>query len=174
MTSKARKLLVPFAAAVALFIASETTVDAAGGSRPTGGRSGGSDVAEHYERGIAAVKAEDYRKALKHFEKARKADRKNPDVLNMLGYTQRKLGKLKDAFKSYEEALKRRKRFPQAREYLAEAHLQAALMQLQILESYGADAVNERKLLAQALRRAADAVDPNGNLKTGAVASGDW
>jgi len=51
----------------------------------------------------------------------------------MLAFTQRKTGHLDDAFRNYRRALEISRPFPQAREYLGEAHIQAALQQVEIL-----------------------------------------
>lgn len=133
---------------------------------------GREDPAAHFAQGQQALEAKNYRVALDHFEQAVRGDRKNPDYLNMLAYTQRKLGKLEDAFKNYASALDRREKFPQAREYLGEAHIQAALEQLAKLQSYGPEGEKELKMLIEAFQRAAASINADGSLK-GASAS-DW
>ena len=47
-----------------------------------------------------------YSKALKKLEKAYKSDKNNPDILNYLGFTLRKTGKLEEAEKYYLAGLK--------------------------------------------------------------------
>ena len=64
-------------------------------------------------------------------------------------------GKLDEAFKNYDKALSVRERFPQAREYLGEAHVQAALEQARLLQSYGADGEKDLAGLVAAFARAA-------------------
>ena len=111
---------------------------------------------ELYQKGMTAAKAEDYDKAYEYFKSAHKQDPDNPDILNMLAYSQRKRGNLDEAFKYYESALKLRPQFPQAREYLGEAHIQAALEQIKILQSYGSEADHELEDLVEAFREAAE------------------
>lgn len=110
---------------------------------------------DFYMQGMAAAKAEDYDKAYDYFMRAHGQDSENPDILNMLAYSQRKRGNLEEAFQYYESALKLRPRFPQAREYLGEAHIQAALEQIKILQSYGSEADHELEDLIKAFREAA-------------------
>jgi Tfp pilus assembly protein PilF len=73
----------------------------------------------------------------------------------MLAFTQRKLGDLDAAFANYAKALELRPDFPQAREYLAEAHLQAAMAQMKILRDSGKDAEAEVAQLLDAFAKAA-------------------
>ena len=106
-----------------------------------------------YEQGLQKVQAKDYAGALPLFEKAQKAKKNDPDILNMLAFTQRKTGDLDAAFANYAKALEIKPDFPQAREYLAEAHLQAAMAQMKILRDSGAKA--EAALLQDAFAKAA-------------------
>ena len=121
------------------------------------------------ERAETAVRAGDCFTALPLLERARKADAKNADVWNLLAYCQRKTGRLDDAFANYRRALELRPKFPAAREYLGEAHLQAALRELEALRAYGESGREELARLQAALRAAADGA-------TGAAGepSGDW
>ena len=138
---KTTRWLIGLAIVLCIMIGLAATVDASGsGSKPKSKSktpSRQTTVADYYNQGMAAVQAKDYRKALGMFEKADQLKRNDPDTLNMLAYTNRKLGKLDQAFALYDQALKRRPRFPEAREYLGEAHIQAALQQIEILRSYG-------------------------------------
>jgi Tfp pilus assembly protein PilF len=109
-----------------------------------------------YEQGMAAVSLGNYVEAEKNFTAALKADPKNPDILNMLAYTNRKLGKLDTAFLLYKKALALRPRFPQAREYLGEAHIQAVLQQIEILKTYGSEGKDDLDELLNALKQAAE------------------
>jgi tetratricopeptide (TPR) repeat protein len=106
----------------------------------------GMELAEEGRHAAARVK----------FEEAYKLQGDDPDVLNMLAFTMRKTGDLEGAFAMYEKALQKRERFPQAREYLGEAHLQAALKQVYALRSYGAEGQEELNALLDALKRAAN------------------
>lgn len=108
-----------------------------------------------YARGMELVKEARYAEALERFRAAVKKDKKNPEYLNMLAYTQRKNGNLDDAFETYAKALQAKPKFPQAREYLGEAHLQALLLQIDVLRGYGADGKKELDALVAALQEAA-------------------
>lgn len=123
--------------------------------RPTFPAQEKKQAAELYEQGVKAARDQDYAAALKSFIKADEKDANNPDILNMMAFTQRKSGMLKDAFANYERALALRPKFPQAREYLGEAHLQAALAELETLKSYGPEGQEEYDDLAAALKTAA-------------------
>jgi len=94
--------------------------------------------ADVYHQGVAATKQKDYQQAVQLFQQALKSDPRNPDVLNMLAFSLRKSGRLDEAFDYYRQALEIKPQFPEAREYLGEAHLQAALREIQTLKSYGA------------------------------------
>ena len=110
-----------------------------------------------YEQGVAILETGDYMKARRAFERAAKKSPRDPDVLNMLAYSQRKSGQLDRAIDTYKQALALRPQFPQAREYLGEAYLQAALRELQTLGGYGPEAELHRAQLTKALQDAAAA-----------------
>lgn len=129
----------------------------------------GSDL---YKQGVAAVQANQFAQALPLFEKANQAEKNNPDVLNMLAYTQRKLGKTQDALNNYYRALALRPNFPQAREYLGEAYLQAALEELDKLQHAGAEGQKQADLLKRALHDAASKAGPAA--KTAAAKPNTW
>jgi hypothetical protein len=93
----------------------------------------------------------------------------------MIAYTQRKTGKLDDAFENYHKALGMRPKFPEAREYLGEAHIQAALLQIDILREYGKDGETELAQLVSVLRRAAETLSPEAFDDASKFGSdGDW
>jgi Flp pilus assembly protein TadD len=112
-----------------------------------------------FKLGRAAVEANDYAHALEIFEKAHEAAPENPDVLNMLAYSQRKNGHLDQAIETYHAALKLRPDFPEAREYLGEAYVQAALREIETLKSYGEAGKEEREDLEEALKEAAASLE---------------
>ena len=114
-----------------------------------------SDVMELYEKGQKALKDKKFQNALGLFKEAQQTDPTNPDVLNMLAYTQRKLGNLNDAFTNYRKALTLGPKFPEAREYLGEAHLQAIILEIETLRSYGEDGAEQLADLIQALKQTA-------------------
>jgi Flp pilus assembly protein TadD len=118
-----------------------------------------------YDQGMELVKAGDFAKARRSFEQANRKSPRDPDVLNMLAYSQRKSGRLDRAIETYQQALKLRPKFPQAREYLAEAYLQAALRELDTLKSYGSEADAERAAVIQAMQAAAADLPPPPEVK---------
>ena len=123
-----------------------------------GGGSGAGDAAGFYDKGVQADKAGDYKTALDNFKKAQEIDRNNPDILNMLAHSQRKLGMIDEALDNYKRALKLRPNFPEAREYLGEAYIQAALREIETLKSYGKKGDEQREDLIKALKDAAQSV----------------
>ena len=68
------------------------------------------------------------------------------------------MGQVDEALGTYGEALKERPRFPQAREYLGEAYLQAALREMEILRSYGPLGAKELRDLEKAFLEAASQI----------------
>jgi tetratricopeptide (TPR) repeat protein len=117
------------------------------------------DPAELFKQGSLLAEQEKYSAALPLFERANRIDSNNPDTLNMLAFTQRKLGDLDDALVNYGKALKLRSRFPEAREYRGEAYVQAALREIKILRSYGPSAEHELKDLIETFKDAAKTLD---------------
>jgi tetratricopeptide (TPR) repeat protein len=71
------------------------------------------------------------------FDEANRVESHNPDILNMLAYSQRKSGMLDQSIANYKRALALRHHFPEADEYLGEAYIQAALAQIQTLLDHG-------------------------------------
>jgi tetratricopeptide (TPR) repeat protein len=134
------------------------TVNASGGG---GGGAGGDDNSSAsilYEKGVKADKAGDFNKALDYFKKAYDLDSTNPEILNMMAHSQRKLGMIDDALVNYKKALTIRPRFADAREYLGEAYIQAALREVDTLKSYGKEGSEQREDLVKALKDAAAGV----------------
>ena len=132
-------------------------VEASGSSKPkkSTDEAGADKVAKLYAEGEGLVWAGKYDEALAVFKKAHKQDKKNPDVLNLLAYTQRKTGDLDGALENYHKALKLKPHFPEAREYLGEAYIQAALRQVEALRGYGTEGQKELTELTQAFKKAA-------------------
>ena len=71
-----------------------------------------------------------YSKALKKLEQAYKADKTNPDILNYLGFTLRKTGKLEEAEKYYLAGLKIKPDHNGINEYLGELYVKTGRMDL--------------------------------------------
>ena len=123
-------------------------------SQAAGQDDGDNEAMQAYERGMALVKEGRYQEALDHFKTAAKKDKKSPEYLNMVAYTQRKVGNLDDAFENYAKVLEMKPDYAPAREYLAEAHIQAALLQLDVLRGYGDKGKKEADALTAAFDEA--------------------
>lgn len=114
-------------------------------------------AADSFKQGKQAAEAGNFAEAARLFGEALKLDPRSPDILNELAHAQRKLGKLDDAFTNYNKALKLRPKFPEAREYLGEAHVQAVLREIETLKGYGDAGKEELEDLVKALKDAAAA-----------------
>ena len=112
-------------------------------------------AASLYDQGVDASNNNDFQKALPIFEEALRADPDNPDILNMLAHTQRKIGMIDEALANYKKALALRPRFPEAHEYLGEAYIQAALREVETLKDYGNDGKEELEDLSNFFKDAA-------------------
>lgn len=88
-----------------------------------GDSSSGEEVASGYERAVDLIESSGYEKAIRILEKLNREDPGNADVLNMLGYAHRKLGRLEPAFGFYRDALAIEPRHLGANEYLGELYL---------------------------------------------------
>ncbi|GJM43576.1 MAG: hypothetical protein DHS20C21_04180 [Gemmatimonadota bacterium] len=128
------------------------------GDAPQKEGAAGDEAQAMYERGMELIQEGRFQDALERFEKAHKKRKDEPEFLNMVAYSQRKVGRLEDAFESYHRVLAMDPTFAPAREYLGEAHIQAALHQLDALREYGDRANGEYERLAAALREAAAAL----------------
>ena len=81
-----------------------------------------------------------YAQAFKKLEKAYRTDKKNPDILNYMGYTTRKVGNFDQAEKFYLEGLKIKPNHNGINEYLGELYVATnrhnlAVERLEILKS---------------------------------------
>jgi tetratricopeptide (TPR) repeat protein len=108
-----------------------------------------------YDQGVTAHKNGDFQKALALFNQALTQDWNNPDILNMLAHTQLKLGMIDEALDNYKKALSIRPQFPEAREYLGEAYVQAALREIKTLKDYGSSGVQQAEDLTKVFKDAA-------------------
>ena len=93
-----------------------------------------------------------YTQAFKKLEKAYKSDKKNPDVLNYMGFTTRKVGNFDKAEKYYLEGLKINPNHNGINEYLGELYVQTnridkANERLSILKNCNCDEYNELELI---------------------------
>ena len=86
--------------------------------------SGSDETRSGYERAVKLVEAADYEDALEILERLNREAPGNADVLNMLGYAHRKLGRSETAFDHYRDALAIEPRHLGANEYLGELYLE--------------------------------------------------
>ena len=121
----------------------------------------GRKVSSVYDLGVDAATHGDFGNAEELFQKALQADPENPDTLNQLAHAQRKNGRLDEALENYKKALALRPNFPEAREYLGEAYLQAAMRELATLRGYGDAGKEQAEDLAKEIRETGkDLKDP--------------
>ena len=132
-------------------MADDTPTNAMAASNPTAT----TQTVSLYDQGLSASQANDFQKALPLFEQALRNDPNNPDILNMLAHTQRKIGLLEESLANYKKALDLRPNFPEAHEYLGEAYIQAALLELQVLKSDGGNAKEQVEDLTNFIKDAA-------------------
>ena len=109
------------ALAVSLFGAGMPLAAPAAGSDDT---SGTDQARSAYERAVKLVEAADYEDAIRVLRKLNKKEPRNPDVLNMLGFSQRKLGRTESALDYYQQALAIEPLHLGANEYLGELYLE--------------------------------------------------
>ena len=93
-----------------------------------------------------------YARAFKKLEKAHKTDKKNPDILNYMGFTTRKVGNFEQAEKFYLEGLKIKPNHNGINEYLGELYVQTnqidkANERLTVLKNCNCDEYNELQLI---------------------------
>ncbi len=93
-----------------------------------------------------------YAQAFKKLEKAYKTDKKNPDILNYMGFTTRKTGNFDQAEKFYLEGLKIKPNHNGINEYLGELYVQTnqidkANERLAVLKNCDCDEYNELELI---------------------------
>lgn len=99
-----------------------------------------SKVERLYSEGEKQVKKDNYTEAIENFKKILEEKSSHPEALNMLAYSQRKMGRNRKSIRNYWKALDNKPNFPEAREYLGQAYLQAALEQLNRLKNRGDEA----------------------------------
>ena len=93
-----------------------------------------------------------YAQAFKKLEKAYKTDKKNPDILNYMGFTTRKVGNFDQAEKFYLEGLSIKPNHNGINEYLGELYVQTnrigkAKERLAVLKNCNCDEYNELELI---------------------------
>jgi len=113
--------------------ASETNSSAMGEANPTAS----ANTLSLYDQGIAAVHQKDFKKALQCFSRVVQDNPKNPDALNMLAFSQRKLGHMDEAIANYQRALVLRPNFREAMQYLSEAYVELGEEQVEQFRKTG-------------------------------------
>ena len=93
-----------------------------------------------------------YSQAFKKLEKAYSTDKTNPDILNYLGYTSRKIGNFTDAEKFYLTGLNIKPDHNGINEYLGELYVQTnriekANQRLEVLKNCNCDEYKELELI---------------------------
>ena len=93
-----------------------------------------------------------YSQAFKKLEKAYKSDKKNPDILNYMGFTTRKTGNFEKAEKFYLEGLSLKPNHNGINEYLGELYVQTnridkANERLEVLKSCNCKEYGELELI---------------------------
>ena len=93
-----------------------------------------------------------YSQAFSKLEKAHKSDKKNPDILNYMGFTTRKVGNFEQAEKFYLQGLKIKPNHNGINEYLGELYVQTnqidkANERLAVLKNCNCDEYNDLQLI---------------------------
>jgi tetratricopeptide (TPR) repeat protein len=93
-----------------------------------------------------------YSQAFKKLEKAYSTDKKNPDILNYMGYTSRKVGNFGEAEKFYLKGLSLKPNHNGINEYLGELYVQTdridkANERLEVLKKCNCDEFSELELI---------------------------
>jgi len=105
-----------------------------GGSSGSGGSSGGgggtltitsdSEANADYQRAQTAIAGADYKTAADLLQKVLTRQPENPDVLNLMGFSERKMGEASTALMYYKKALDLQPTHIGANEYLGELYLE--------------------------------------------------
>ena len=105
-----------------------------GGGSSGGGNSGGgggtltitsdSDANADYQKAQSAIAGADYKTAAELLQKVLTRQPDNPDVLNLMGFSERKLGESSSAMQYYKKALDLQPNHIGANEYLGELYLE--------------------------------------------------
>ena len=152
---------------LSLFLSS--TLLAAGSDSSSGSSSSGSSSSKEetlYEAAVKLVKRAGklekkdktdkakklYAQAFNKLEKAYKSDKKNPDILNYMGFTTRKTGNFEKAEKFYLEGLSLKPNHNGINEYLGELYVQTnridkANERLEVLKSCNCKEYGELELI---------------------------
>ncbi len=130
------------------------------------GNGGGSSEVDYYKEAVSLVKRAGkletkgklekakklYSKAFKNLEKADKKDKNNPDILNYMGFTSRKIGNFAEAENYYLSGLKINPNHNGINEYLGELYVQTgkidkAKERLKVLSNCNCEEFKELELI---------------------------
>lgn len=111
-----------FGTGVALALLCASALAAGGGGWR---ESAGADVGAELAAAQKLIDARDWNGAIVELERAQRRNERNADVHNLLGYSLRHAGRLKEAFAHYDRALRLDPWHRGAHEYAGEARLQA-------------------------------------------------
>ena len=90
----------------------------------SGTSTGNGDADEEYRIAKTAIAQFDYQKAIDHLQKVLAATPDNADALNLMGFSERKLGHLDASLAYYDKALALKPEHLGANEYLGELYLE--------------------------------------------------
>ena len=139
----------------------------AAGGESSGTSGGGEDVSKsNYKQAVSLIKRAGklekkdkidkakklYSQAFQKLEKAHKSDKKNPDILNYMGFTTRKVGNFEQAEKYYLKGLNIKPNHNGINEYLGELYVQTnrinkANERLEVLKGCNCEEYNELELI---------------------------
>ena len=139
----------------------------AAGGESSGTSGGGEDVSKsNYKQAVSLIKRAGklekkdkidkakklYSQAFQKLEKAHKSDKKNPDILNYMGFTTRKVGNFDQAEKYYLKGLSFKPNHNGINEYLGELYVQTnridkANERLDVLKGCNCEEYNELELI---------------------------
>ena len=155
-----------------IFIFLSTSAMSAGTSSSSGSRGGDGAVKSNYQKAVTLIKhakkyekkvktdkaEKRYKKALKLLTKANKKKPNNPDTLNYLGFTTRKLGDFENGEKYYLEGLAIEPNHIGINEYLGELYvvtnrIDLAKERLNVLANCNCDEYNELKEIIEGTKK---------------------
>jgi tetratricopeptide (TPR) repeat protein len=121
-TMRSRKHLVTLAAGV-LALALPVAVALAAGSSSSTSTGGGATPDAEYKMAQASIAQADYPTAVTHLQNVLASVANNADALNLMGFSERKMGKLDKSLEYYNKALAIQPDHLGANEYLGELYL---------------------------------------------------
>ena len=155
-----------------IFIFLSTSAMSAGTSSSSGSSGGDGTVKSNYQKAVTLIKhakkyekkgktdkaEKRYKKALKLLTKANKKKPNNPDTLNYLGFTTRKLGDFENGEKYYLEGLAIEPNHIGINEYLGELYvvtnrIDLAKERLNVLANCNCDEYNELKEIIEGTKK---------------------